>query len=310
MRKSKKLFLGTYNREGGNLQVLFIPDRVDFFSVLFGHLRALNQAYLYADSSFSKEESFLKQQTFSSQIFSFIKGIVTFRSGKTISGESVWKHISSRVLPTLHLAIFSVGWGSLFAISAAFLVSKNEKSAFKKGFLFLSDCILSTPIFVVAIVLLLIFFVQLEWFPPGGYEPWNTTYVILPGVALGSRVWARIYQFALSFTEIELASPYAEVLRARGYSKSRILWNHILLKIFPLLFVLILLDFSSLLSGAMIVEEIFFFPGIGKSMYYAIQTMDPELLSALLFYSGITFYVFGRFSVRFQENLTGKESLS
>ncbi|EKO35112.1 ABC transporter permease subunit [Leptospira santarosai] len=281
-----------------------------FFSVLFGHLRSLNQAYLYADSSFSKEESFLKQQTFSSQIFSFIKGIVTFRSGKTISGESVWKHISSRVLPTLHLAIFSVGWGSLFAISAALLVSKNEKSAFKKGFLFLSDCILSTPIFVVAIVLLLIFFVQLEWFPPGGYEPWNTTYVILPGVALGSRVWARIYQFALSFTEIELASPYAKVLRARGYSKSRILWNHILLKIFPLLFVLILLDFSSLLSGAMIVEEIFFFPGIGKSMYYAIQTMDPELLSALLFYSGITFYVFGRFSVRFQENLTGKESLS
>lgn len=99
----------------------------------------------------------------------------------------------------------------------------------------------------------------MEWFPPGGYEPWNSTYVILPGIALGSRVWARIYQFALSLTEIELKSPYTKILRARGYSKNRILWNHVLLKILPLLVVLILLDFSSLLSGAMIVEEIFFF---------------------------------------------------
>ncbi|EMJ90814.1 ABC transporter permease [Leptospira alstonii] len=281
-----------------------------FFSVLFGHLRSLNKEYLYADSSFSKEESFLERKSFSSQLFSFVKGVITFRSGKTASGESVWKHISSRVLPTLHLAVFSVGWGSFFAIALALIGSKKEESIFKKSFLFLSHWILSTPVFVVGIVLLLIFFVELEWLPPGGYEPWNTTYVILPGVALGSRVWARIYQFALSFTEIELKSPYTKILRARGYSKNRILWNHILLKILPLLVVLILLDFSSLLSGAMIVEEIFFFPGIGKSMYYAIQTMDSELLSALLFYSGLTFYVFGRISLRFQENLTGKESFS
>lgn len=51
------------------------------------------------------------------------------------------------------------------------------------------------------------------------------------------------------------------------------------------------------------------FPGIGKSMYYAIQTMDAELLSALLFYSGLTFYIFSRVSIRFQESLTGKENL-
>ncbi|EMY79228.1 ABC transporter, permease protein [Leptospira weilii serovar Ranarum str. ICFT] len=281
-----------------------------FFSVLFGHLRSFNKEYLYADSSFSKEESFLERKSFASRLFSFVKGVITFRSGKTASGESVWKHISSRVLPTLHLAVFSVGWGSCLAIAFALIGSKKEESIFKKVFLFLSHWILSTPVFVVGVVLLLVFFVELEWFPPGGYESWNTTYVILPGVALGSRVWARIYQFALSFAEIELKSPYTKILRARGYSKNRILWNHILLKILPLLAVLILLDFSSLLSGAMIVEEIFFFPGIGKSMYYAIQTMDSELLSALLFYSGLTFYVFGRISLRFQENLTGKESFS
>ncbi|TGK29676.1 ABC transporter permease [Leptospira yasudae] len=281
-----------------------------FFSVLFGHLRSINQEYLYADSSVSKEESFLERKTFPSQVLSFVKGILTFQSGKTASGESVWKHISSRVLPTLHLAIFSVGWGSFLAIAIALIVSKNEEGVSRRAFLFLSNLILSTPVFVVAVVLLLIFFVQLEWFPPGGYENGNTMYVILPGIALGSRVWARIYQFALSLAEIELKSPYAKVLRARGYSKNRILWNHVLLKILPLLAVLILLDFSSLLSGAMIVEEIFFFPGIGKSMYYAIQTMDAELLSALLFYSGLTFYLFSRISLRFQENLTGKESLS
>ncbi|TGM53098.1 ABC transporter permease [Leptospira adleri] len=281
-----------------------------FFSVLFGHLRSLNKEYLYADSSFSKEESFPDRKTFSSQILSFVKGILTLQSGKTASGESVWKHISSRVLPTLHLAIFSVAWGSLFAIALALWGGRTEESSLRKLFYFLSNLVLSTPVFVVGVVLLLIFFVRLEWFPPGGYEPWNTTYVILPGIALGSRVWARIFQFASSLTEVELRSPYAKVLRARGYSKNRILWNHVLFKILPFLAVLILLDFSSLLSGAMIVEEIFFFPGIGKSMYYAIHTMDSELLSALLFYSGLTFYIFSRISLRFQENLTGKESAS
>ncbi|MBM9502784.1 ABC transporter permease [Leptospira sp. 201903071] len=281
-----------------------------FFSVLFGHLRSINKEYLYADSSFSKEESFLERKTFPSRILSFVKGILTLQSGKTVSGELVWKHISSRVLPTLHLAIFSVGWGSLFAIAIALWGGRTEESSSKKFFYFLSNLVLSTPVFVVGVILLLIFFVRLEWFPPGGYEPWNTTYVILPGIALGSRVWARIYQFASSLTDSELKSPYAKILRARGYSKNRILWNHVLLKIVPLLAVLILLDFSSLLSGAMIVEEIFFFPGIGKSMYYAIQTMDSELLSALLFYSGLTFYIFSRISLRFQENLTGKESVS
>ncbi|RHX88368.1 ABC transporter permease [Leptospira stimsonii] len=281
-----------------------------FFSVLFGHLRSLNKEYLYADSSFSKEESFLERKTFLSQILSFVKGILTLQPGKTASGESVWKHISSRVLPTLHLAIFSVGWGSLFAIALALWSGRREENTVKNFFFFLSNLVLSTPVFVVGVVLLLIFFVRLEWLPPGGYESWNTTYVILPGIALGSRVWARIFQFASSLTEVELKSPYAKVLRARGYSKNRILWNHVLLKILPFLAVLILLDFSSLLSGAMIVEEIFFFPGIGKSMYYAIQTMDSELLSALLFYSGLTFYIFSRISLRFQENLTGKESAS
>ncbi len=281
-----------------------------FFSVLFGHLRSLNKEYLYADSSFSKEESFLERKTIPSQILSFVKGILTLQPGKTASGESVWKHISSRVLPTLHLAIFSVGWGSLFAVALALWSGRSEENTVKNFFFFLSNLVLSTPVFVVGVVLLLIFFVRLEWLPPGGYESWNTTYVILPGIALGSRVWARIFQFASSLTEVELKSPYAKVLRARGYSKNRILWNHVLLKILPFLAVLILLDFSSLLSGAMIVEEIFFFPGIGKSMYYAIQTMDSELLSALLFYSGLTFYIFSRISLRFQENLTGKESAS
>ncbi|EMF74335.1 hypothetical protein LEP1GSC083_4696 [Leptospira interrogans serovar Pyrogenes str. L0374] len=128
-----------------------------FFSVLFGHLRSLNKEYLYADSSFSKEESFLEQKSFSSKIFSFVKGIIMFQSSKTTSGESVWKHIFSRILPTLHLAVFSVGWGSFFAVTLALVSSKKEEGIFKNIFLFLSNWILSTPVFVVGVVLLLIF---------------------------------------------------------------------------------------------------------------------------------------------------------
>ena len=72
----------------------------------------------------------------------------------------------------------------------------------------------------------------------------------------------------------------------------------------PLIIILIILDLSSLLSGAMIVEEIFFFPGIGKSTFTAIKNMDENLLRALLIYSGIIFYCMTRFARFLQFKLT------
>lgn len=69
------------------------------------------------------------------------------------------------------------------------------------------------------------------------------------------------------------------------------------------------MDFSSLLSGAMVVEEIFFYPGIGKSTYTAIKNMDENLLIALLLYSGTIFYLLNRVARYFQSKLISQNSI-
>lgn len=281
-------------------------------SVLFSHLRSLDRRFLFADSGISEEDSrdFSGGRNFLDSYLLFWKGILTLDLGKTESGDPVLSHLSSRFLPTLHLAVFSIFWSVIFAVGLSFLVLFLD-SSWLRGFLDASSrLVLSTPVFVAAVILLTVFFFILGVLPPGGYESGETVYVILPGIALGSRVWARLFRFSLSMAETESDSAYVRVLKARGYSELRILFRHVLPKIMPVLLVLIFLDFSSLLSGAIVVEEIFFFPGIGKSMYHAIRTMDVSLLSALLFYSGMIFYILSRISEKFRDSLLGWETQS
>ncbi|MBP9889479.1 MAG: ABC transporter permease subunit, partial [Leptospiraceae bacterium] len=179
-----------------------------------------------------------------------------------------------------------------------------EIQILENSLLFLSRLILSTPIFVVSILLFLFFFLYLGILPPGGYEAGNIMYLILPGIALGSRVFARIFYISLDEGKKEKDSDYFFFLQTRGFSRARIVFYYIFRKIFPLILIFILIDFSSLLSGSILVEEIFFFPGIGKSLYYAVKSLDENLLRALLFYSGIVFYILTRTAKKLQFKLS------
>ena len=150
---------------------------------------------------------------------------------------------------------------------------------------------------------------ELGLLPPGGYERGNILFLILPGTTLGMRTFARLFLYGNEIGYIELNSPFFKILKARGFSDQIIIFKYLLIKVAPLLIVLIILDLSSLLSGAMVVEEIFFFPGIGKSTFTAIKNMDANLLKALLIYSGIIFYILNRFARNLQSILTNTKEL-
>jgi peptide/nickel transport system permease protein len=266
---------------------------LSFVSFLLTDFRVKDQSYQYADSSISQEdiEAMQKNRGFVSSLFSYYGGLFYLDFGMTLSGENVLAHISKRLPPSLVLSLVSVCVGSALGIFLGLTCVYTDRIWFPKLVLGFAGMILSTPIFVVSVVLLLIFFVKLGLLPPGGYKHGDISYIILPAAALGSRVFARMVYYTYSEGLKEKLSEYSVLLQARGFSQLRIIYKHIFLKVFPLLFVFILIDFSSLLSGAIIVEEIFLFPGIGKSMYYAIKTMDQNLLRAILLYSGLVFYI-------------------
>lgn len=271
------------------------------------NFRVQDQSYLYADGSMTEQDilELNQNKSFMPSYFAFLKSIVTLNFGSTLAGENVGSHILKRLEPTLHLALFSILTGSILGIFLGLLSVYIDKKWITLVLVYFSNLILSTPIFVVSIVILLVFFVKLNLLPPGGYVSYHLSYLLLPGFALGSRVFARIFFYTFTEGSKEIRSNYIVYLKARGYTLERIVFKHIFIKIFPILFVFILIDFSSLLSGAIIVEDIFFFPGIGKSLYYSIKALDTNLLRAILFYSGIVFYFFTRIARHIQKKSTG-----
>ena len=269
-------------------------------------LRIEDSLYLLTDSGVKEKDiSSLRKiksttEVLSDSIYSFF--FLDF--GKTLTGESVNSHILERLEPTFVLSFFAILVGSFFGVLFFLLVIYFNNTYFESFFLFFSKLILSTPIFLFAILLFIIFFLELGLLPPGGYERGDISYLILPGLSLGIRTVARIFIFGTEESKAEINSPLIRILKTRGYSQHIIVFKYIFYKVLPLIIILIILDLSSLLSGAMIVEEIFFFPGIGKSTFTAIKNMDENLLRALLIYSGIIFYCMTRFARFLQFKLT------
>ncbi|PJZ44012.1 ABC transporter permease [Leptospira brenneri] len=262
-----------------------------------------DKSYLYADAGITEVQN--HNYDFLSTYIQFWKSLIFESGGKTENGETVYSHIGARFFSTFHLAIFSIVFGSVFAFCLSIGATYFRSQKLYDLVSFSSNLILSTPVFIVAILLLIVFFYRLEWFPPGGYELGNTYFVVLPGIALGSRIFARMSLYLLPEIRKEADSKYVQLLLTRSYPWGHIIGKEVFLKVLPIALILLVLDFGSLLSGAMVVEEIFFFPGIGKSLYYSIKSMDTKLLATLLMYSGILFYVLNRLGFYLQRFFSG-----
>jgi len=291
---------------------VFFLYLLSIISVLLSSVRMESKLLMFADSgiqgaiSDSSSGGNFQSPGIFAKIIQFQKSIFYFDFGETENGEKVSSHVMQRILPTIQLSIFSIVVGTLLGIGSALVLVASENRYLLFFMSQLAKIILSTPIFVVSVLLLLVFFYQLGILPPGGYSNGNILYLIMPGIALGSRVFARQMLLAHDEAKNEMNSYYITFLRSRGFGKNRIVFKHVLIKIFPVILIFILMDFGSIMSGAIIVEEIFFFPGIGKSMYYAIKSLDENLLRALFLYTGTVFYLFGRIARNLQSALSGK----
>lgn len=266
-------------------------------------MRLVDKAYLYADSGIQANtlEKLGNHSGYWADVQGLWSRVFSSNGGLTESGESVYAHIGDRLLPTIQLALFAVAFGLIFAV--VFSLETLEYPRVQAILDFVSKLILSTPVFIFAILLLLVFFYRWEILPPGGYEWGNLAYLILPGLSLGVRVYARLQIFLSQEAKSEWQSPFFVLLQARGLPRRVVVYKNLLVKLFPTILVLVILDLGSLLSGAMVVEEIFFYPGIGRSLYYAIKSMDRDLLQIMLLYSGVVFYTMNRSALLFQNQI-------
>lgn len=203
--------------------------------------------------------------------------------------------ISQRLPNTLILSISSlfiaIVIGTLFGILAA----KNQGTNVDYSLTVLSLFGISAPVFWVAIMMVMLFSVQLGWLPSFGMAKMSDGFgifikhLILPSFCLSIIPMGTITRITRSSMIESLSSDSVRALRARGIGDHAIVFKHALKNALPPLVTVIGMLLANAFSGAVLTESIFSWPGVGTMTFSAIQNRDYSLIQAMVLVVAIAF---------------------
>ncbi len=201
--------------------------------------------------------------------------------GKSLISDIPTKNLLiPAVMNTMQLAVITlvVSLGISIPLSIIFVRCKNRivKSLFQLILFFK----MSLPSFVIGYFLMYVFSVQLKWVPLLAKQ--GGSGLILPVITLAVPMSAKFIQQFSALLEQEIQQEYVKVLYYRGIEESKIFQRHLLKNIFPTMVTIILLSFGSLMAGVVVVETIFYWPGIGKLLMDSISTRDYPLVQVIV----------------------------
>jgi ABC-type dipeptide/oligopeptide/nickel transport system permease component len=142
----------------------------------------------------------------------------------------------------------------------------------------------SFPVYWVGLLLILLFAVQFRWLPPSGYG--GVQYLILPALALGMRSVAFLARMTRASMQEVLQSDFVRTARAKGVNERTVVLGHAFRNALIPIITVLGLDFGSYLTGSILTETIFSWPGVGRYVLNAIDKRDlPAIQGAILFLS-------------------------
>ena len=195
--------------------------------------------------------------------------------------------ITERLPLTVSLAIS----GMLFTVTFAFVLgvfaAANHRRSGDWGVMIASQLGIAVPAFWLSILLVLLFAVKLRWLPPGGFPGWENPAdairsLILPTLALTlvqSAVLARVTRS--SMLEV-MRQDYIRTAHASGFHRRRILWRHTLPNALIPIVTIIGMQFAALITGTIVIENVFYLPGLGKLIFQSISNRDLPTVQALV----------------------------
>ena len=225
---------------------------------------------------------------FLERYFDYVKNIVLhFDFGNSYrTNKSVVKELTVRFPYTLKLAFAAVLGSSLIGIPIGVLMAAKRNMLIDRSVNILAMVFAAIPSFALALGLIYIFAVKLNWFPPYGAKTWK--HYILPMVTLilPSSV-SRMRLARITMLEA-IRQEYITMARSKGIPENRVIFVHALRNSLIPLITSILTSFSGLLGGTIILENVFGFPGLGAYIITGINTKDaPTVLASTVFLAGI-----------------------
>ena len=211
------------------------------------------------------------------QFVEYVVGALRGDFGMSITmGKPVSELIGEAFLNTLQLAVFSALFSWVMGISCGVVAAVKRNGLVDRLFMGVSLLGVSIPVFMVAMLLQYVVARYLHWVPISGVSDW--TGFILPSIALGWNSAGAIARLVRSSLIETLEQDYIDTARAKGRGQAGILWVHALRNAMLPVVTMMAVQFSGLLSGAVITETIFSINGIGRLAMQAINGRDISLL--------------------------------
>jgi len=222
------------------------------------------------------------------QYFEWLSDIVRFDFGTTlISGEPVARLILERFPLTLLLALMGITIGIVVAVPLGVLSAVKRWSFWDYFGLVFSQLGMAIPSFWLGIILLLLFAVKIPLFPLFGADSFAN--FVLPAIALGFARAAVILRLARASMVEELSKEYIITARAKGLTERMVKYKHALKNALLPIITVTGIELGYMLGGAIIIEQVFSLPGLGRLFLYGIYQRDFPLIQGGVLFVAIIF---------------------
>ncbi len=229
------------------------------------------------------------------QYIDWLSDIARFDFGTTlISGDSVAKLILERFPLTLLLALMGITIGIVIAVPLGVLSAVKRWSFWDYFGLVFSQLGMAIPSFWLGIILLLLFAVKIPLFPLFGADSFAN--FILPAIALGFARAAVILRLARASMVEELSKEYIITARAKGLTDRMVKYKHALKNALLPIITVTGIELGYMLGGAIIIEQVFSLPGLGRLFLYGIYQRDFPLIQGGVIFVAIIFSLINFFA--------------
>ena len=234
-------------------------------------------------------EQYKLDQPIPVQYLYWVKGVLTGNLGESMRLKSSVSSLVAEKLPvTLQLAFMALLIAIGVGIPAGIVSAVKKETLWDYGANLFALWGLSTPNFWLGILMIFLFSVTLGWLPASGYvrlgEDWKASLAttIMPAFVLGNALAAVLMRHTRSAMLQAMGTDYVRTARAKGLHENRVVLKHALRNAMTPVITLLALDFGTLLSGAVLTEQIFSIPGFGKLIVDSVFNRDYAVVQGVV----------------------------
>ena len=196
--------------------------------------------------------------------------------------------VAERLKVSLPLAVYALTLSTAIAFPAGIWAASRRGRGADIAVMGVTQLGVAIPNFWFAMLMVLVFAIQLRWFNAGGFAGWEAGVgpalksLTLPAIALAlpqASILARVMRSALLES---LNEDYVRTARAKGLSRGQALWRHALRNALIPVLTIIGLQFAFLMAGAIIIENVFYLPGLGRLVFQAISARDLIVVESVV----------------------------